>query len=243
MRPWLEVPIDGVIFLVYVGYGLALIRSYSEESTLINISLGNWETVQKAEIFAGFMLLLSALVDALISLDINFNKGDMALDILAATHLVILLPLSFAVVVASIDAPTQEDTQVHTAAKPNEEIAINTVMTLERAQQITAMLDKKVRQEYLYLDPELTLSKLTRKLGLPAKQISIAVNVVHKQNISKLINSHRIEHAKHSLICSQSSITQVFMNSGFQTKSNFNREFSRLTGMTPTEYRRNNSEQ
>ncbi|MGB2146770.1 MAG: helix-turn-helix domain-containing protein, partial [Vibrio toranzoniae] len=94
------------------------------------------------------------------------------------------------------------------------------------------------RQDSLYLDPELTLSKLTRKLGIPAKQISIAVNQVHKKNISKLINKYRIDHAKHALITSQDTITQVFMNSGFQTKSNFNREFSTMTGMTPSEYRK-----
>jgi len=53
-----------------------------------------------------------------------------------------------------------------------------------------------VRKKSLYFDPDLTLDRLSRKLGIPAKQISIAVNLVHKKNISKLINQYRIEHAK-----------------------------------------------
>jgi len=97
-------------------------------------------------------------------------------------------------------------------------------------------------QETQHLDPELTLSKLTRKLGVPAKQISIAVNQVHEQNISKLINEYRINHAKQSLLTSQDTITQIFMNSGFQTKSNFNREFLRMTQMTPSEFRKNKAD-
>jgi AraC-like DNA-binding protein len=31
------------------------------------------------------------------------------------------------------------------------------------------------------------------------------------------------------------------MNCGFQTKSNFNREFSRITGMTPSAFRKSNN--
>nr|WP_232515729.1 hypothetical protein [Aeromonas salmonicida] len=33
------------------------------------------------------------------------------------------------------------------------------------------------------------------------------------------------------------------MNAGFQTKSNFNREFSRLTGLTPSAFRKQSETQ
>ncbi|MEZ8387612.1 helix-turn-helix domain-containing protein, partial [Vibrio splendidus] len=39
------------------------------------------------------------------------------------------------------------------------------------------------------------------------------------------------------LMQSDEAITDIFLSSGFQTKSNFNREFSRITGQTPSEYR------
>jgi AraC-like DNA-binding protein len=84
----------------------------------------------------------------------------------------------------------------------------------------------------------LTLSKLSRKLLIPAKQISTAINLVYQQNISKVINEYRIQHAKQAILSSDETITQVFMNSGFQTKSNFNREFARIVGMTPSEFRK-----
>ena len=169
---------------------------------------------------------------------LTFNQGELSLYILTAAHLVLLPVLSIAVVVTGINTPITNGEKSKEMNGANDEPLSSALMTSERAEEITSMLDSKIRQDSLYLDPELTLSKLTRKLGIPAKQISIAVNQVHKKNISKLINKYRIDHAKHALITSQDTITQVFMNSGFQTKSNFNREFSTMTGMTPSEYRK-----
>jgi len=149
--------------------------------------------------------------------------------------------LSIAVVVVGINTPVSDELKSKQISH-NDETSSSQVMTSERAHEITSLLDAKIRQDRLYLDPELTLSKLTRKLGIPAKKISIAVNQVHEKNISKIINGYRIEHAKHSLDTSQDTITQIFMNSGFQTKSNFNREFSRVVGMTPSEYRKSKAQ-
>lgn len=236
IKPWFTLPLDVGLTLIYVGYGIALVRFSGKEISLINVSLGNWEGVKKAEVLAGWMMILSGGVDAFISLDFIFNQGELSLYVLTAAYLIILPVLSIAVVVIGINTPVFEEA---TSEKINSDNSTGElVMTKERAQEITTMLDVRVRHESLYLDPELTLSKLTRKLGIPAKQISIAVNQVHGQNISKVINRYRIEHAKHSLITSQDSITKIFMNSGFQTKSNFNREFLSMTGMTPSEYKR-----
>lgn len=206
---------------------------------MVNVSLGNWEGVKKAENIAGWMLIFSAVVDTLMSLDFTFNRGEFSLYILAAAHLVLLPVLSIAVVVAGINTPVLDETEGAGSAKDPDAEATS-VMTQERAQDIVSRLNARIRQNTLYLDPELTLSKLSRKLGIPAKQISIAVNQIHGENISKLINTYRIEHAKQALLSSDDTVTQIFMNAGFQTKSNFNREFSRITGMTPSEFRKRN---
>lgn len=240
-QPWLALPIDEILTLIYVSYGIALIRFSSNETALINVSLGTWEGVKKAENIAGWMLLFSALIDTFMSLDIALNQGKLSMYILTAAHLILLPVLSVAVVVVGMNTPISNEPKSTTLNGKNDNSESLELLTNEQALSITSKLDVKIRQQSLYLDPELTLSKLTRKLGVPAKQISIAVNQVHKQNISKLINEYRIEHAKHSLITSQDTITQIFMNSGFQTKSNFNREFLRITGMTPSEYRKRNT--
>ena len=45
-------------------------------------------------------------------------------------------------------------------------------------------------------------------------------------------------HAKRLLASSDLPVTAILFDVGFQTKSNFNREFLRVTGMTPSDYRR-----
>jgi AraC-like DNA-binding protein len=241
-QPWLELPLDEVLTLIYVVYGIALIRSSNKEALLLNVSLGHWEGVRQAETVAGWMLIFSALVDTFMSLDFAFNQGRLALYMLTAAHLILLPVLSIAVVIAGINTPVSEESQSEIGNNLPQRPEIIPPMTQDQALRITEKLDVRMRQDLLFLDPELTLAKLTRKLGIPAKQISIAVNQIHQKNISKLINEYRIEHAKQALIDSTDTVTQIFMNSGFQTKSNFNREFSRILGTTPSEFRKRHSE-
>lgn len=240
-QPWLGLPLDEILTLIYVVYGVALIRYSGKDTELVNVSLGNWEGVRKAENIAGWMLIFSAVVDSLMSLDFAFNSGEFSLYILTAAHLILLPVLSIAVVVAAMNTPMAEEPDDAEPAQKTETEAAS-VMTQEKAEEITSLLDAKIRQNALYLDPELTLSKLSRKLAIPAKQISIAVNQIHGENISKRINAYRIEHAKQALLSTDDTVTQIFMNAGFQTKSNFNREFSRMTGMTPSEFRKSSTQ-
>lgn len=201
---------------------------------MVNVTLGRWEGVQKARIVAGWMLIFSALIDASISLDFAYNRGNLTLYILTLGHLILLPVLSLAVVITGINTtPSPDETD------PEQKSPVpQPVMSEHRAREVTALLNEKILEKSLYLDPELTLSRLSRIIGVPAKQISTAVNQVHGKNISKLVNEYRIHHAQQALAETDESVTQILMNSGFQTKSNFNREFSRITGTSPSEYRK-----
>ncbi|PMJ97923.1 AraC family transcriptional regulator [Vibrio sp. 10N.261.55.A7] len=237
-QPWLALPLDEILTLMYVCYGIALIRYSSTDTALVNVSLGNWDGVKRAEGTAGWMLMFSAFIDLFMSLDFALNQGEWSRYIIATAHLILVPVLSMTVVVAGINTPIPEEVDNVKGKEKSDENANDPFMSMDRAQEISSSLALKIRQDSLYLDPELTLSKLTRKLGIPAKHISIAVNQVHQQNISRYINEYRIDHAKQLLLTTDQTITQIFMHSGFQTKSNFNREFLRITGVTPSGFRK-----
>jgi AraC-like DNA-binding protein len=93
-------------------------------------------------------------------------------------------------------------------------------------------------ERQLYRDPDLTLTRLGRRLGVPARRVSETVNRQLGMNVSQFINAHRIERAAELLIGSDRPVAEIMAESGFRTKSNFNREFRRVTGMTPAEFRR-----
>ncbi|WP_413700825.1 helix-turn-helix domain-containing protein [Psychromonas sp. KJ10-10] len=108
--------------------------------------------------------------------------------------------------------------------------------------QIVSKIDSLITTKEVFLDPDLTLDRLARKAGIPARQISISINQVYGRNVSQVINEYRIERAKQLLISTDNPITQIYFDSGFQTKSNFNREFARVTQQTPSAFRRSQRE-
>jgi len=56
--------------------------------------------------------------------------------------------------------------------------------------------------------------------------------------VSQIVNEYRIQDAIRLLKTTDLPITAVMFECGFQTKSNFNREFARVTGATLSDYRR-----
>ncbi|MEL7091470.1 MAG: AraC family transcriptional regulator [Pseudomonadota bacterium] len=84
-----------------------------------------------------------------------------------------------------------------------------------------------------YLDPDLTLAQLARKLRVPAKPLSITINRATGENVSRFVNNARIRDAQAALLQGK-SVTEAMFASGFNTKSNFNREFLRVVGTSPS---------
>ncbi|MDE0303522.1 MAG: AraC family transcriptional regulator [Albidovulum sp.] len=98
-------------------------------------------------------------------------------------------------------------------------------------------LEELMRTHRPYLNPDLTLMILARKTGIPAKRLSSAINRSTGQNVSRYVNNARIAAAQTYLAAGE-NVTAAMLSSGFNTKSNFNREFLRVTGMNPTDWTR-----
>jgi AraC-like DNA-binding protein len=66
---------------------------------------------------------------------------------------------------------------------------------LTRDQAIISRLDDYMKTQKPYLDPDLTLSRLARKLVVPAKHFSTAINRVKGENVPRYINARRVADA------------------------------------------------
>lgn len=106
---------------------------------------------------------------------------------------------------------------------------------VKQDQSIVTKLDEYVQTQKPFLDPDLTLARLSRKLLIPAKRLSSAINRAKGENVSRYINRHRIDHACEMVLTGR-SITDAMLSSGFNTKSNFNREFLRVKGVSPSKW-------
>lgn len=103
--------------------------------------------------------------------------------------------------------------------------------------EILERLDRLLDSTQLHLDPNLNLNRIARKLGVPARQVSAAINRGRSVSVSQLINNLRIEEACRLLKETGLPVTRVMLQAGFVTKSNFNREFSRRLGTSPSAWR------
>jgi adenosylmethionine-8-amino-7-oxononanoate aminotransferase len=79
----------------------------------------------------------------------------------------------------------------------------------------------------VYRDVDLNLDRLARKLGIPARQISTAINRATGKNVSQYVNEHRIAEACALLVETDKPVTEI-MFEVLQTASNLSREFCRL---------------
>lgn len=90
-----------------------------------------------------------------------------------------------------------------------------------------------------HLTDKITLAELAKVAGLSmfhfAHLFTHAVGVSPHRYVSRL----RLENAMKEIAVGKLSLSQVALNAGFSSQASFTRTFSRVTGVSPGEYRRN----
>lgn len=90
----------------------------------------------------------------------------------------------------------------------------------------------------MYLDPNLTLHRFARRVGLQMRDVSAAINDSRNCNYNQWLNGFRIKEAERILRDEpHRSVTDVMLAAGFQNKSTFNAAFRGVNGGSPTEWR------
>jgi AraC-like DNA-binding protein len=116
----------------------------------------------------------------------------------------------------------------------------NTVLLDELGQRIQHLLDN----EQIYMDSNLTVSKLAMRLKSQPYLVSRAVNQYFKKSFSEVLLIYRIAHAQRSLVSSKSknlTIEAIAFESGFNTLSIFYAAFKKIHKCTPAQYRQKES--
>ena len=113
--------------------------------------------------------------------------------------------------------------------------SIITIKALELANRIESI----VEEEELYLNPDLNLNYLSKLLEVTPNKISRTINLVKNQPFRDFINQYRVENFKKRLNSSdleKHTIISIAYDSGFNSKSSFQRIFKNYEGMTATDY-------
>ncbi len=98
-----------------------------------------------------------------------------------------------------------------------------------------------VVQQSLYLESDLSLSKLSKMTGKSTQLISSVINEHARRNFNDFINFYRVQDAK-ALLSGQESekytISSIAFDMGFSSLSSFNSAFKKFEGSTPSNYRK-----
>ena len=103
-----------------------------------------------------------------------------------------------------------------------------------------AWLKKAMEANQYYQDPELSLNSLAEKLSLPPHELSRVINTVFKKGLNDFINEYRVMEAARKMqdpAYDHITLLGIAFESGFNSKTTFNRIFKQMTGKSPTEYK------
>ena len=216
-------PVDLAIvtsFLVYAAL-LARLRAQGPD-VLVATSLGDSPGMLRMLTVVILLHVVSAATDLAL-----FIGVVPAAPLLAGMNLLIIASMAWALLARP----------VYRAAGPDAPAAPPPEPPTDEDAALIAALEALLASQRLYCDPALTITRLARKLGVPARRVSQAVNRVRGLNVSQFVNNHRVAEAQRLLRETRRPVTDVMLEAGFQTKSNFNREFRRVTGESPSGWR------
>lgn len=113
------------------------------------------------------------------------------------------------------------------------------------AQQILETLHAYMKEHKPYLDPEFSLHGFAQEVSITRNYITQVLNVHLNKNFYEFVNEYRVEEAKALMSDPGNDILKlpaIGMQAGFKSKTAFNTNFKKITGLTPTEWKKTRSE-
>ena len=120
-----------------------------------------------------------------------------------------------------------------------EKVADRSGAPIKPDEAVVRLIDEAMTGHRLYLNPELTLAELAAFLNLPAKTVSFNINAAYNKPFNTYINSFRVDEIKRRLQTAdlqKFTLLSIAFDSGFNSKTSFNRIFKEFTGTSPSDF-------
>jgi|GEM_PF-2548369 AraC-like DNA-binding protein len=103
-----------------------------------------------------------------------------------------------------------------------------------------ARLVEGMEKKRWFLDPDLGLESLARRVGLPRNRVSYILNRKFKSSAKDFINGYRVREAMRRLSERPNNVLDVCFDVGFNAKATFYATFKKCTGMAPGNFAKKN---
>lgn len=112
-------------------------------------------------------------------------------------------------------------------------------LTSSELTTIHQRLTQLMQEEKLYKNADLTLTELAQKINVHPNTLSQVINSAEQKNFYDYINSQRVEEFKRTILLPENqkfTFLSIAFECGFNSKTAFNRNFKKATGLSPSEY-------
>jgi len=208
-------------------------------------TIASWsaDLVERRRGVRGFIVIASALYGGMNAVLQIFMSGS---EVVNAVNSAVLAGVVAAICYAMLRVDGADLFPATTQAAPVT-IAPAQAVAAEDAgdQKLIDALMRLMGDERIYRHDNITIGTLATKLGIPEYRLRRLINQrLGYRNFNVFLNNHRIEEAKAALSDPtqlEVPVITIAMDAGFQSLGPFNRAFKAITGVTPTEYRRQNA--
>jgi AraC-like DNA-binding protein len=115
------------------------------------------------------------------------------------------------------------------------------VVASEHSPDVIERIRQGMEVQQLYLKHTLNIEEFAKQVGIHYREVSVIINQHFNTNFFEFVNSYRVNKAKAMLVdpnFSDTTILDILLESGFNSKSAFHRFFKRYTGMSAADYRK-----
>lgn len=225
----LEFNLSLVSLLVYTFLSYRLVRRYQDMISNEFSEISKFDLRWLRQLFLGISILSIAwLFEAFLRTFFNYFPDQV----------VLVLPMGLLVLFLAVGGLFQQNIIHGLSSVPLKAIREESKPI---DQKLLERVTKKMISEKYYLDPELSLETFAKQLNLPKRQVSECINNGLQLPFIDFVNKHRVEHIKGLMqdeAYQKYSLLGLAFDSGFNSKSTFNRVFKKISGSSPSAYQK-----
>ena len=234
--------LDMIFLIVYAVFALKEFNHYQNliKNNYSNLDDNDLSWVKRLLVGTLIVLVLDVLIDVfVVVLGLDYSKTTWNAAYITGFAIVILMGYLgyYGIRRSRILVPLYLLEQEQLIAT-KEKVSVN--IDNEELELLKDSLHKALSDNKVYLDDTLTLSSLAKILSTTNKKISSVLNHHLNTNFYDYVNQFRVNDMIDKMKSGKFenyTLTGIAFESGFRSKTSFNRVFKAETGMSPSEYK------